>query len=319
MFDTHGRKVVNTYKLRERQNKSIFAEGLTSFQFRSAEQAVAVLTSAINKRCSLVSYTLSDIGLVTSSSLLQLQQLTADTPHCVVGAVGNLFIQIKVQQAFRMKDRNIVVHRESQLEIISIANSETLNYKPQVNEVMLCLPVPEVRNFWTIHQAGGKHATSTALTGNLKALSTLTRVVQVMRANITAGPTSKWKHVPFRDSLLTRLLKQSLHGNCYMTVMTVVDARNTDSTLRALKFAGHLSGFYNKIAVNERLSQFIDEPVAPLHKIKSSMGCQTDTDLEGSMDSIPNMERDSDLSGAMTDNDGDDEVRLLISICVVHY
>jgi hypothetical protein len=129
-----------------------------------------------------------------------------------------------------------------------------------------------------------------------------------MRANITAGPNAKWKHVPFRDSLLTRMLKQSLHGNCYMTVMTVVDARDTDSTLRALKFAGNLSGFCNKIAVNERMSQFADEPVASLYKTKSSMGCQTDDeDLESSMDSIPVRDRDSDLSGALTDNDADDD------------
>eukprot|EP01034_Spumella_vulgaris_P024125 gene24125-30435_t len=306
MFDAQGRKVVKTFKLRERQNKSVFLEGLTSFQFTTSEQALQVLSSALRKRCSLISYALSDVNLVNISSLMHLQQMTSDTPHTVIGAAGNVFIQVKVEQAFRMKDKNVVVHRESQLEIISLATSETLNSKPSPNEVMMCLPEPEVRNFWSIYQAGGKHTTSIAVNGNLKALSTLTRVVQIMRVNTAAGPSVKWKHVPFRDSMLTRMLKQSLHGNCYLTVMTVVNGDDIDGTLQALKFAGGLNGFFNKIAVNERLSQFEDEPVAPLYKAKSSMACQTDIDLESSLDSIPPSDRDSDLM-AGTDNDEDDD------------
>lgn len=75
--------------------------------------------------------------------------------------------------------------------------------------------------------------------------------------NVIAALAEKRKHVPYRDSKLTRLLEDSLGGNCRTTMLaTVSPSRDAVSeTLSTLKFATRAKSVTNEPRVNEDLDQ----------------------------------------------------------------
>lgn len=75
--------------------------------------------------------------------------------------------------------------------------------------------------------------------------------------NVIAALAEKRKHVPYRDSKLTRLLEDSLGGNCRTTMLaTVSPSRDAVSeTLSTLKFATRAKSVTNAPRVNEDLDQ----------------------------------------------------------------
>lgn len=60
-------------------------------------------------------------------------------------------------------------------------------------------------------------------------------------------------HVPFRDCPLTRLLKPSLEGNCFLSMITLPPSNNIDSASRALRFASQIGKLFNMIWINEQI------------------------------------------------------------------
>jgi hypothetical protein len=104
------------------------------------------------------------------------------------------------------------------------------------------------------------------LKNSLKSLSTLTRVVtSLMERNHSSETTNtatvaagndggkKMVHIPFRDSMLTRLLKNVLNGNCFLSMITVPPRDNIEGTSRSLRFASQIGKLYNLIWINEEL------------------------------------------------------------------
>jgi len=76
--------------------------------------------------------------------------------------------------------------------------------------------------------------------------------------NALADKTKKVAHVPYRDSKLTRLLKDSLGGNCLTTMITNVSPSHDqfDETLNSLKYANRAKNIKPRgglpIVVNEQ-------------------------------------------------------------------
>lgn len=60
-------------------------------------------------------------------------------------------------------------------------------------------------------------------------------------------------HVPFRDSVLTRLLQNSLGGNSKTLMMTAINPASTnyDETMSTLRYADQAKRIKNKPKVNE--------------------------------------------------------------------
>ena len=63
-------------------------------------------------------------------------------------------------------------------------------------------------------------------------------------------------HVPYRDSKLTRLLQESLGGNCKTTLLVACSPHqdNVEETLGTLKFGQRAKTITNKVTVNEEKS-----------------------------------------------------------------
>jgi kinesin family protein 1 len=112
--------------------------------------------------------------------------------------------------------------------------------------------------------AGSERATSTGATGaRLKegaeinrSLSTLGRVIAALAdlsQGKTAGGKKKATQVPYRDSVLTWLLKDSLGGNSMTAMIAAISPAdiNFDETLSTLRYADSAKRIKNHAVVNE--------------------------------------------------------------------
>eukprot|EP00915_Cephaloidophora_sp_WS-2016_P002652 GHVH01003585.1.p1 GENE.GHVH01003585.1~~GHVH01003585.1.p1 ORF type:complete len:553 (+),score=79.03 GHVH01003585.1:58-1716(+) len=88
-----------------------------------------------------------------------------------------------------------------------------------------------------------------------KSLTTLGLVINCLADNAAKGVT-RVGHVPFRDSKLTRALKNSLGGNAKTILITTIsdDTSSTEESLGTLRFGQRAQLVQNKIVNNKKLS-----------------------------------------------------------------
>ncbi|KAK6336338.1 kinesin-like protein Klp8 [Orbilia brochopaga] len=133
--------------------------------------------------------------------------------------------------------------------------------------------------------AGSERATSTGATGaRLKegaeinrSLSTLGRVIAAL-ADLSSGKKKKDALVPYRDSVLTWLLKDSLGGNSMTAMIAAISPAdiNWDETLSTLRYADSAKRIKNHAVVNEdpnaRMIRELKEELAQLRQKLSGGG-----------------------------------------------
>ncbi len=107
--------------------------------------------------------------------------------------------------------------------------------------------------------AGSERLSITGATG--KRLEECKKINQSLSAlgNVIAALTDvkARSHIPYRDSKLTRLLEDSLGGNCKTTMMAMVSPSYTcfSETLSSLKFANRAKNIKNNAKINEDVDQ----------------------------------------------------------------
>jgi hypothetical protein len=216
----------------------------------TAESAIALVSHAMQTRLQLsVSVAVaphevkaSDSGIPPSSRL--------------IGAVGFVFIVAEVEQLIYTMATEKLNIRESRLEYVSFAPTEAFTFKPNKNEVMKVVRSSESNKLVSVDDVKARNGKLlVSLLGGLQSLSALTRVVNALRKDASTGdnlnppnglPSSTKHHVPYRDSLLTQLLKSSLQGNCNVSMITTVDG-TSESLANTLWFASNIGTFYNNI------------------------------------------------------------------------
>ncbi|KAF3205157.1 kinesin-like protein Klp8 [Orbilia oligospora] len=133
--------------------------------------------------------------------------------------------------------------------------------------------------------AGSERATSTGATGaRLKegaeinrSLSTLGRVIAAL-ADLSSGGKKKGTLVPYRDSVLTWLLKDSLGGNSMTAMIAAISPAdiNWDETLSTLRYADSAKRIKNHAVVNEdpnaRMIRELKEELSQLRQKLSGGG-----------------------------------------------
>ncbi|EPS38579.1 hypothetical protein H072_7699 [Dactylellina haptotyla CBS 200.50] len=133
--------------------------------------------------------------------------------------------------------------------------------------------------------AGSERATSTGATGaRLKegaeinrSLSTLGRVIAAL-ADLSSGKKKKDTLVPYRDSVLTWLLKDSLGGNSMTAMIAAISPAdiNWDETMSTLRYADSAKRIKNHAVVNEdpnaRMIRELKEELAQLRSKLSGGG-----------------------------------------------
>ena len=151
----------------------------------------------------------------------------------------------------------------------------TLTLTQKRHDVETRMDTEKVAKISLVDLAGSERATSTGATGaRLKegaeinrSLSTLGRVIAAL-ADLSSG--KKGSKVPYRDSVLTWLLKDSLGGNSMTAMIAAISPAdiNFEETLSTLRYADSAKRIKNHAVVNEdpnaRMIRELKEELAQL-------------------------------------------------------
>ncbi|NWT52124.1 KIF14 protein, partial [Erythrocercus mccallii] len=113
-----------------------------------------------------------------------------------------------------------------------------------------------------------------------KSLLTLGRVISALSKQSQNG---KKTFIPYRESVLTWLLKESLGGNSQTTMIATVSpaASSTEETLSTLRYAKQACSIINTAKVNEDVNvKLIRELKAEIEKLKAAQKSALNTDRE---------------------------------------
>ncbi|NXW79434.1 KIF14 protein, partial [Hirundo rustica] len=113
-----------------------------------------------------------------------------------------------------------------------------------------------------------------------KSLLTLGRVISALSKQSQNG---KKTFIPYRESVLTWLLKESLGGNSQTTMIATVSpaASSTEETLSTLRYAKQACSIINVAKVNEDVNiKLIRELKAEIEKLKAAQKSAQNTDRE---------------------------------------
>lgn len=159
----------------------------------------------------------------------------------------------------------------------------TLTVTQKRHDVETQLDTEKVAKISLVDLAGSERATSTGATGaRLKegaeinrSLSTLGRVIAAL-ADLSTGKKKNISMVPYRDSVLTWLLKDSLGGNSMTAMIAAISPAdiNFEETLSTLRYADSAKRIKNHAVVNEdpnaRMIRELKEELAQLRSKLSS-------------------------------------------------
>ena len=136
----------------------------------------------------------------------------------------------------------------------------TLTLTQRRHDIETSLDTEKVAKISLVDLAGSERATSTGATGaRLKegaeinrSLSTLGRVIAAL-ADFSTGKKKNASMVPYRDSVLTWLLKDSLGGNSMTAMIAAISPAdiNFEETLSTLRYADSAKRIKNHAVVNE--------------------------------------------------------------------
>lgn len=120
--------------------------------------------------------------------------------------------------------------------------------------------------------AGSERVAKTNTTGDVltqakyinSSLFFLEMVIVALHEKATKGRT----HVPYRNSMMTSVLRDSLGGNCKTIMVATInpEARHTEESLSTCKFAQRVSLIKNQASINEET-----DPFAVIKRLKSEI------------------------------------------------
>lgn len=105
--------------------------------------------------------------------------------------------------------------------------------------------------------AGSERVGKTGATGSrLEEAKHINKSLSALGSVINALTTDKIKHIPYRDSKLTRILQESLGGNAKTTLVIAVSPAtdNEDETVCSLRFGQRAKMIKNKAVINKQLT-----------------------------------------------------------------
>ena len=163
--------------------------------------------------------------------------------------------------------------------------------------------------------AGSERQKKTGATGNLLkegakinlSLSALGNVISAL----SEGSSKNGKHIPYRDSKLTRLLQDSLGGNTKTLMVAAISPAdyNFDETMSTLRYANRAKNIKNKPKINEdpkdtMLREFKEE-IERLRKMLSDQAGGVNLSSIGAV--TGSRVKKMKINGKLLENDDEDE------------
>ena len=132
--------------------------------------------------------------------------------------------------------------------------------------------------------AGSERQSKTGATGDrLKEATKINLSLSALGNVISALVDGKSKHIPYRDSKLTRLLQSSLGGNTKTLMVACISPadNNYDETLSTLRYANRAKNIKNKPKINEDPKDaLLREYKEEIEKLKAMLSGELGIDLD---------------------------------------
>ncbi|CAD8181370.1 unnamed protein product [Paramecium pentaurelia] len=122
--------------------------------------------------------------------------------------------------------------------------------------------------------AGSERQKLTAATGDrLKEASNINKSLTVLGLVINSLAENPKKFIPYRDSKLTFLLRESLGGNSKTVMIATISAASSSfqETLGTLKFASRAKNIKNQAIVNEEIGGNLESLKAEIKRLKNEL------------------------------------------------
>eukprot|EP01063_Lacrimia_lanifica_P022486 TRINITY_DN3005_c0_g2_i4.p1 TRINITY_DN3005_c0_g2~~TRINITY_DN3005_c0_g2_i4.p1 ORF type:complete len:2237 (+),score=915.86 TRINITY_DN3005_c0_g2_i4:640-6711(+) len=181
---------------------------------------------------------------------------TAATNMNAHSSRSHALFQLQVSQEILMEDCDEVLSsKTARLNLVDLAGSE---------------------------RASKTHATGTRLQEGANINKSLTTLGQVI-SSLADGSQGKARHIPYRDSVLTWILKDNLGGNSKTIMIATVSpsSDNYEETMSTLRYAERAKKIVNKAVVNEdQNSALVAALKEEIAKLQTSLSTASDSTHE---------------------------------------
>eukprot|EP00978_Attheya_sp_CCMP212_P028120 scaffold96287_cov47-Attheya_sp.AAC.1 len=227
-------------KLRDQGDLGIVVNGLTSIDVESPSQANALIKEATRRR------TVNGTGMNNRSS--------RSHTICTLSVMISPSIDVK-NQANNMSNLAMSEYVRAKLTLVDLAGSERL--KRSAVE-------------------GIKQQESININKDLFVLGKVVSALADQCEREVAGKNVTSMHIPYRDSKLTRLLRDSLGGNCCTVMIACISpaASNLDESMNTLRYAERSRTITNIIKQNVTSAMLSPEESAAMRKENNELKSQ---------------------------------------------
>uniref|UniRef100_A0A182N6T9 Kinesin motor domain-containing protein n=1 Tax=Anopheles dirus TaxID=7168 RepID=A0A182N6T9_9DIPT len=195
--------------------------------------------------------------------------------------IQNCMIQGNIQRTTASTNMNDTSSRSHAIFTITFVQARYLND----------LPSETVSKIHLVDLAGSERANATGATGQRlkegahinKSLVTLGSVISALAEQTNPTNNKRVLYIPYRDSILTWLLKDSLGGNSKTIMIAAISPAdvNYSETLSTLRYANRAKNIINKPTINEDPNvKLIRELRDEIYKLKLMLSSDSAAELE---------------------------------------
>ncbi|ORX53879.1 kinesin-domain-containing protein [Piromyces finnis] len=194
----------------------------------------------------------------------------ASTKMNEVSSRSHAVFTIKLTQKHINKETNVTTQKESRVSFVDLAGSERINSTKNTG-VRLKEGVNINKSLTTLGKvisALAEQSAKNISSGN----SSSSSIVKSPR--LKSGRATPEYHIPYRDSVLTWLLKDSLGGNSKTVVIAAISPAdvNYEETLSTLRFAERAKRVVNTAVINESNNmKLVDELKKEVESLKKEL------------------------------------------------
>ncbi|XP_053680754.1 kinesin-like protein Klp98A [Anopheles nili] len=206
--------------------------------------------------------------------------------------IQNCMIQGNIQRTTASTNMNDTSSRSHAIFTITFVQARYLND----------LPSETVSKIHLVDLAGSERANATGATGQRlkegahinKSLVTLGSVISALAEQTNPTNNKRVLYIPYRDSILTWLLKDSLGGNSKTIMIAAISPAdvNYSETLSTLRYANRAKNIINKPTINEDPNvKLIRELRDEIYKLKLMIASDSGAALEPQLKALEDLQK----------------------------
>uniref|UniRef100_A0A8C0B2I0 Kinesin family member 6 n=1 Tax=Buteo japonicus TaxID=224669 RepID=A0A8C0B2I0_9AVES len=142
---------------------------------------------------------------------------------------------------------------------------------------------------------------------------------------IIALAEKKRSHIPYRNSMMTSVLRDSLGGNCMTTMIATlsIDKRNIDESIATCRFAQRVALIKNEAVLNEEIDPRLVRLKKEIQELKDELALVTGKQRTSELSQEELLQLDELLETFLEDNDPDSTLDVgadmrKIKYCFIH-